>query len=250
MQSQGVFYGVGLGPGAPGLITVAAQEVLSQADCVIHPASSPTGNSFSREILQSLNIPVAKMEAISLCMGKDRTQPLAAYRKASDRIAGKVRKGQSVAFITEGDPFFYSTFIYLYEAMKSHHSDIPIKIISGISSVFHAAGKAGLPVARQDERVAILPSLSGEEDLHAMYENFHTLFLLKLSRSYSIAFKYLERRGLLDQAVYLEKLGTPEERVERDIRKVNPKKVPYFAMLMIRKGSPPYPPRTAGRETV
>ncbi len=235
MQSQGVFYGVGLGPGDPGLITVAAHQVLKQADCIVHPASSPTGKSLSRDILKSLKIPISKMEGISLCMGKDRKQALAAYMKAADRIAGKVRKGQSVAFITEGDPFFYSTFIYVHEAMKAHHPDIRMKIISGISSVFHAASKAGMPVARLDERVAILPSLSGEKDLHAMYENFHTLFLLKLSRSYSIAFKYLERRCILDQAVYLEKLGTPEERVERDIRKVNPKKVPYFAMLMIRK---------------
>ena len=235
MNAKGIFYGVGLGPGDPELITVAAARVLRQADRIFHPASAGSNKSISREILNALSVPPEKVEAVSLCMGSDRTQSLAAYREAANRIADRVGRGELVAFISEGDPFFYSTFIYLYEALRTHHPEIPVEIIPGISSVFHAAGRAGMPTARQDERVAILPSLAGEEELQRMMEQFDTVFLLKLTRSFHVAFAYLQRKGMLDHAVYLEKIGTPQERIERDLLKVDPASLPYFAMLMIRK---------------
>ncbi len=235
MKSEGVFYGVGLGPGDPELITVAGARVLRQADGIFHPASMGSDQSVSLAILGALNIPPEKVEAVSLCMGRDRTQSLAAYREASQRIADRVGCGESVAFICEGDPFFYGTFIYLYEALRLHHPDVPVKIIPGISSVFYAAGKAGKPTARQDERVAILPSLASEEELERMMEQFDTVFLLKLTRSYATAYSYLQRKGMLGHAVYLEKIGTPQERIERDLTRVDAKDLRYFSMLMIRK---------------
>ncbi len=232
---KAIFYGVGLGPGDPELITRKAQRVLQSVDWILHPASAGNGQSFSKKILAELGIAGEKLQEVSLCMGRDRTQALQAYRKAADGIAAKVSQGQSVAFVTEGDPFFYSTFIYVYEALRAHHAQIPVEIVPGISSVFQAASAAGLPTARQDERVAILPSLASEEELQRMHEDFDTLFLLKLPRSFPIAYKYLQSKGFLDQAVYLEKIGTSEERIERDLRKVDSKNLPYFAMLMIQK---------------
>ena len=37
-------------------------------------------------------------------------------------VAEKAKKGKIVAFITLGDPMFYSTFIYLYQTLKE---DLP-----------------------------------------------------------------------------------------------------------------------------
>jgi len=49
--ASGTFYGVGLGPGDPELLTRKAMRILSEVDWIFYPFEARTGTSFSRRIL-------------------------------------------------------------------------------------------------------------------------------------------------------------------------------------------------------
>nr|HMQ13031.1 precorrin-2 C(20)-methyltransferase [Candidatus Competibacter phosphatis] len=44
----------------------------------------------------------------------------------------------------------------------------------------------------------------------------------------------LERRGIAQHAVYVEKVGTPEERVVRNVLSLRDETVPYLSLLLVR----------------
>ena len=51
-------------------------------------------------------------------MTKDEIGNKALWDKNAAIIAEKVQADKTIAFITIGDPMFYSTFIYLYQAQR------------------------------------------------------------------------------------------------------------------------------------
>ncbi len=110
----GMFYGVGLGPGDPELLTRKAMRILSEVDWIFYPYEARTGTSFSHRILTALAVPAAKCRQVSLGMSQDRGPDQYTYATAAEAIAKELHQGKSVAWVTQGDPLFYSTFIHLY----------------------------------------------------------------------------------------------------------------------------------------
>ena len=141
-STLGTFYGVGLGPGDPELMTRKAARILAEVDWIFYPTETRGGTSFSRRIIAPLDLPAAKCQAIYMGMSRDRSDDLHAYATAVDAIVAELRQGKSVAWITQGDPLFYSTFINLYEQMREHHPEVPIEIIPGVTSASAAAARA------------------------------------------------------------------------------------------------------------
>src|SRR5262249_9729153 len=159
----GIFYGVGVGPGDPELITRKAERVLRSVDWIFLP-SGGRGGSFVGRIVEPLALTAAKFRPVSLCMSRDRTDDIDAYARTALEILQELRGGKSVAWITEGDPLFYSTFANLHERL-SRYPEVQIEIVPGISSTSAAAARIGWPIARLDERVAVLPAYYGVKRL-------------------------------------------------------------------------------------
>ena len=66
-------------------------------------------------------------------------------------LAVRLKSGRDAAFITEGDPMLYSTFLYVLEGLKVNHPGVPVEIVPGVSSVMAAAASAGTPLASHGE---------------------------------------------------------------------------------------------------
>lgn len=64
-------------------------------------------------------------------------------------------EGKNVVFLTIGDPFVYSTYIYLLQYMKNHN--LNIETVPGITSFCAAASLAGETLVIGDEPLLILP---------------------------------------------------------------------------------------------
>jgi precorrin-2/cobalt-factor-2 C20-methyltransferase len=233
---QGIFYGVGVGPGDPELITRKAERILRAVDWIYHPAPAASGVSFVRRIVAPLELPVEKFRTVSLCMSRDRDAAREAYRQAAAGIVAELRAGHSVAWITEGDPLFYSTFLHLYAEVR-RFSGVRVEIVPGVSSASAAAARAGVPIAHLDERVAVVPAAYGVERLPHLLEEFATVFLLKVNSAFD---KLLERLAKLPgdiSAFYLENIGTPQERVVTDLASLRGQELPYFSIVMLRRES-------------
>jgi precorrin-2/cobalt-factor-2 C20-methyltransferase len=234
-MTAGVFYGVGVGPGDPELITRKAARILMAADWIFFPSGARSGISLARRIVEPLGMPESKFREVSLAMSRDRGRDQQAYRETVDEIAGELRQGKTVAWITEGDPLFYSTFVSLQEDMRRRYPEVPIEIVPGVTSVAAAAARAGVPVSRLDEKVAVLPAVYGLERLPELVATFDTIFLVKVSSVVNQLLAALERLSAAIRAVYVEKVGTREERVVTDLRTLRGQELSYFSVVILRK---------------
>jgi precorrin-2/cobalt-factor-2 C20-methyltransferase len=234
-ENPGTFYGVGVGPGDPELITRKAARILAEVDRIFYPMETRGGTSFARRIIAPLGVPEAKCQAIHMGMSRDRSNELLTYENAVNVMVTELRQGKSVAWVTQGDPLFYSTFIHLYEQMRQNFPDIPVAIIPGVTSTSAAAARAGIPVARLEEKVAVLPAVYGLTELVALLDEFATVFLMKVN---SVFDQLLDILGTLPptvHGVYLENIGTAEERLVTDLESLRGQKLPYFSLILLRR---------------
>jgi precorrin-2/cobalt-factor-2 C20-methyltransferase len=105
-KMSGILYGVGLGPGDPGLITVKSSRLISKARVIAYP-SLAGGESFARSIAADLISPEAKEIVMDVPMTVERAPAQAAYDIGAKNIAAALDRGEDVVCLCEGDPFFY-----------------------------------------------------------------------------------------------------------------------------------------------
>jgi precorrin-2/cobalt-factor-2 C20-methyltransferase len=111
---------------------------------------------------------------------------------------------------------------------------VRVEVVPGVTSASAAAARAGVPVARLDERVAVVPAAYGLERLTALLDEFATVFLLKVQPVFGQLLDTVAPLRDRVRAVYLEKVGTPEERVVTDLETLRGQGVPYFSLVIVR----------------
>ena len=178
----GIFYGVGVGPGDPELLTLKALRILQQVPVLCVPKSREEGESYAMGIVSHL-VDSRQQRVIELLfpMTKDRMRLAEYWNRSLGQIIDPLRKGEDVAFVTEGDPTIYSTFQHLYRLIKDRHPEIPTEIVPGISSINGSAAAAGLPLVDGAERLAVLPATYEGERLEEVLRQFDTVVLLKVT---------------------------------------------------------------------
>lgn len=236
MERVGTFYGVGVGPGDPELMTLKAARILAEVDWIFCPAGSEPGSGFAERIVAPLGLPAEKFQPLSLCMSRQRGEAQQAYRRAAEAIVVELRQGRSAAWITEGDPLFYSTFPYVAAEVHRLCPEARIEIVPGVSSVQAAAARAGVPLARLDEAMAVLPAAYGLERLPILLDACATVALVKVHAAID---PLLERLAELKDRIeifFVEKIGTPEERLTTDLNSMRGQKLSYFSLVLLRRG--------------
>lgn len=236
MERKGMFYGVGVGPGDPELMTLKAARILREVDWIFCPAGSEPGAGFAERIVAPLGLPADKFRPISLCMSRQRGEAQQAYRGAAEAIVAQLRQGRSAAWITEGDPLFYSTFPHIADEIHRLCPEARIEIVPGVSSVQAAAARSGVPLARLDEAMAVLPAAYGLERLPALLDSCATVALVKV---HSAIDPLLERIADPEKPIrgfYIEKVGTTEERSTNDLSSLRGQKLSYFSLVLLRRG--------------
>ncbi len=232
----GRFYGIGVGPGDPELLTIKAQKILSKVSVVFIPQTALKEVSFAYSIVKGfLDSRRQKVAPLIFPMTKDETKLKDAWIQAVNQIWQIIKEGKDCALITEGDPFLYSTFIYIYELFREKYPGVSIEIIPGISSVFAAASRAGKPLALGEDSLAVLPGGSAKSKIRGTLESFNTIVFTKIDRSFDALLETLEELELVDKAVWVKRCTTAEEEIVRDIRQLKGKKLDYFSLLIIRR---------------
>ncbi len=257
-MNYGTLYGVGVGPGAPDLITLRALNVLKQAQVLALPRSSDYGESMAWKILKPTlgEIPGQEHIFLTFPMNKEPARLRPAWDTAFAAIGERLERGLSVAFATEGDPSLFSTFIYLHREAPLRWPGIRIEVVPGVSSIMAVPSVTGIPLADGQERIAILPASYGVEDLSQVLEMFDTVVVMKMGTEIPKVVEALERQGLVDRAVYVSKATMAEERIVRDIRTIQAERGDCFAMIIVSRkersgllaGLVPATPRVATRE--
>ena len=231
---KGRLFGVGLGPGAPDLVTLRAARVIGATDVVAYPQLAG-GTSFARSIAADL-IPAGAVDLpMDIPMTVERAPAQAAYDAGAEAIAGHLEAGRDVAVLCEGDPFFYGSFMYLFARLSERFET---EIVPGVTSVTACAGAARLPLAARNERITILPGPLPEDELEARIGGAETVVLMKVGRHLPKIRAVIDRLGLTAQAHYVERASLPEE-VVLPLAEA-PESAPYFSMILIVKGADPW----------
>lgn len=236
-MTYGRLYGVGVGPGSPDLMTIRAVDVLRRADVLALPRGSDYGASVAWRIAKPVigEIPGQERLLLTFPMLKDPQRLRAAWDGAFAAIGAHLERGRSVAFVTEGDPSLFSTFIYLQREAPARWPGIEIEVVPGVSSVTAVPAVTGIPLADGLERIAILPANYGIDDLSAVLDAFDTTVVMKIGPEMGAVVDLLTRKGLLDCAVYVSKATTKQQRIVRDVRTVASERGDCFAMIVVSR---------------
>ncbi len=230
---------VGLGPGDPEWITVKAVRAIEQAQVVFAPRSRDGDASLALRIAEPWLRPEQRIVELALPMTRDPDLLTPAWEAAADQIAAALQPGAQGVYLLLGDPLLYGTFTYLWSELAQRHPHVQVSVVPGVTSFAAAAARAGVVLATTSERVAILPA-SYETDaavLQRLLADFETVILMKVGAALPRVLDALETLGLLDAAVYAERVGMPEERIVDDLRtlRTETEPRPYLSLLIVRR---------------
>lgn len=237
---RGTLWGVGLGPGDPELVTVKAARVIGAADVVAYH-SARHGRSIARRIAEPYLRSGQVEEHLVYPVTTETTEHPGGYegamedfyREASERIAAHLDAGRDVALLAEGDPLFYSSYMHLHTRLTRRFEAV---IVPGVTSVSAAAAATATPLVQGDQVLTILPGTLPGHELRRRLADTDAAVILKLGRSYPTVRQSLSDSARLDDAFYVERASTPQQRV-LPAGDVDDASVPYFSLAMIPGGT-------------
>lgn len=233
-MKKGKIYGVSLGPGDPELLTIKGLKMLKKVDKIYYPGSLLSNGkttSFSLEILRHFDLDENKLTGMFLDMSDDRAQAEATYETTFQSLLTDYNDGLEVAFVSEGDSLFYSTFAYLLEHIQKHQLDV--EIIAGVPSFILGASQQQIPLAILNEKMAIIPRVKNSSELEKTLTNFDTVVLIKIRSTLKEIIPAIELNNFKIQ--YCERLGTPQQFITTNINEIKHREIPYFSLLIIKK---------------
>jgi len=236
MATPGRFWGVGVGPGDPELITLKAARLISSADVVaFHAGVGKSSNA--RRIAASLIPDDVIEEELRYPVTTGATSHpggyagamAAFYSEAAGRLAAHLEAGRDVVLLAEGDPLFYGSFMYMHDALAERFETV---IVPGVTAFVAATAAAAAPLARQTDVLTVLPGTLPEPELARRLADTDAAVIMKLGRTFPAVRRALEAAGRLDHAVYVERASMPEERW-LPVADVDPGSVPYFSLIVV-----------------
>ncbi len=236
----GTLYGLGVGPGAPDLLTLRAARLLRSCPVICVPTSED-GHSYAWPIVEGL-IDRARQEVIfaRFVMRPEGDDAVKRAREvAHEVVLERLERGQDVAFVTEGDPMLYSTFGRVAQLVRERRPELAVAVVPGVTSVTAAAAAARVPLGQGRERIAILPAVyelesTGAAGLASVLRMFDTVVLLKVGAALPRVLDLLDDLGLAEHTLYARRAGTQAEEVVTDLAALRDQPTDYFSLLIVR----------------
>ena len=211
--------GIGVGPGDPDLLTVKAVKAIHNADIIMCPASGEDRPSIALSVVSSLIDKSNNQDIVKLIfpMTKDRDVLEQTWKKNAKIMANTVLSGKNVVYLTVGDPYLYSTWIYMHKDLTENYPDMQISVIPGIVSIFTFASKVGVSIAEGSEKVAIIPSCYDLSSVKEIAKHSETLVFLKDGRYFDKVIQVLRESGFPDDSIFAigQDLGTENEIIRK-----------------------------------
>jgi len=210
-----VLYGIGIGPGDPGLVTLAAARALAAADVVFAPTARIKDGSLAASIAIGAGADAAKMVELRFPMSRDGAELERAWLAAAEPVAAALDAGKAAAFITLGDPGVYSTWIYLRRAVLSLRPGTETVTVPGVMAANAAAARLGRALVEGDEALALLPLPDPVAALDPLLALVDTIAVYKIGSRLGELAAWAAERGLDDGADLVVGVGLERERAGR-----------------------------------
>ena len=206
---SGILYGVGVGPGDPELMTLKAARLINSADVVAYPAPD-SGISFARSIAAEHIQQNATEIPMIVPMRTDRFPAQSVYDTEAETIADHLTSGKDVVVLCEGDPFFYGSFMYVYQRLADRFE---VQIVPGVSSLTTVASRLKQPLAARNDVLSVLPATMPDEQLRQRLSLGGSFAIIKVGRHFSRIRSLLIEAGLAGHAGYVERASLENEKI-------------------------------------
>lgn len=230
----GILYGIGVGPGDPELISIKGLRLLKSSPVVAFPAGIGGKPGVAEQIVQDWLQPHQVRLGLDFPYVQDDQVLERAWQQAAQQVWSYLAQGQDVAFVSEGDVSFYSTFSYLSQALHQYQPQVQIETVPGVCSPLAAAAALGVPLTRRGDRLVILPALYTVAELEAVLDWADVVVLLKVSSVYPQVWSVLARRHLLHQSWVVERATLPQQIIHDNLQAQPELQLPYFSLMIIQ----------------
>lgn len=229
----GKLYGIGVGPGDTGLMTLRAKEVLEGCGVIAYPVKKPGEGSVALDIIKPVvDISEKSIEEFLFSMDPDDSVRERCRAENLDKMCRLLDNGEDIAMVTLGDVGVYSTYMYIDREIRNR--GYQTEVVPGIPSFCHGAALAGVPLMIGNEGLAVVPVAKENSKLLAdAMENFDNIVVMKAFKSISMIADMMAEKGIpLDRAVVVSNVGMDGEYVgpmdlSRDYG--------YFTTVIIKK---------------
>ena len=229
MQS-GIFYGVGVGPGDPELLTVKAINTLKKIDAVIAPKTEKKSDSLALSIVENYLREDVEIFYQTFPMVKDFAESKIVFENNKQEILSLLRAGKNVAFLTLGDPMFYSTYIYVFQLLQE--SGIKIETIPGVPAFLAISSYIGRPLVFGNDIITIIPATAEREKIEDALKFSDVTVLMKVYKNFPEIVEMLGAENMLDEAVLVSRCGLADEKIITDLQKHKSDKLNYLSTIL------------------
>jgi len=243
----GILYGIGTGPGDPELMTMKAVRKVKESDVIAVPISNKNlvsepilieKGSCAKDILEGCvayqivlpNVPEMNDKPILLCpmpMCKDKEELKAIHDKGAQAIADLISEGKKVAFLTLGDPTVYSTYLYIHKRIQK--MNLPVEIVSGITSFCASAARMGIGLVENKDHLHIIPS---SYDLEYGLGLHGTKVLMKAGKNMENVKAEIQKEN--HGFFMVENCGMEDEKIYHNVEDV-PEKTSYYSLIILKE---------------
>lgn len=225
-MNKGIFYGVGVGPGDPELLTQKAVRLIKSCDAIAVPHKEKE-KCFAYRIARGAVPEIREKPVLSvdMPMTHDAHVREAAYEAGADAIQSELEKGRTVVFLTLGDPSVYSTFAYLENRVAARGFET--QWVPGVPSFCASAAALKVPLCTDREELHLIPGSAAAKD--ALGYSGTKVFMKGELRELLSA---LKASGADARAV--ENCGTENERVYRTVNEI-PEDAGYYLVTIVKE---------------
>ncbi|UXN04787.1 precorrin-2 C(20)-methyltransferase [Bartonella sp. HY406] len=236
MMKKGKIYGVGVGPGDPELITIKGLRAIEGADIIaFHQAMGKKSNALTiaecwikeSQTLLPLTYPITTQAPPLNTSYDDILSKF--YGDITTELESHLNQGKIITVLAEGDPLFYSSFMYIHDRLADKFETI---IIPGITSISGASAALATPICYRNETFTVLSAVLDEEKLEEKLKEKSAFAIMKLGRNIDKIIKILKQLNLFDKALYIERATMKDQKI-RPLTEVNSNCSPYFSLILI-----------------
>lgn len=231
-MKKGTFYGVGIGPGDPELLTLKAVRILRECPVIAAPQTK-SGETLALDIARGA-VDLSDKTVVPLCftMDPDREKQAEAHRAAADAAETYLAAGQDVAMLNLGDVSIYATYSYLMEILRERGYETVM--IPGVPSFCAVAARLGVSLTEDmNKPLHIAPGRVAPEETLPLPGS---KVLMKSGSQLPRVLALLRERGELEHSMLVKNCGLPGEEVYPNLAQSAPEGgAGYFATLIVKE---------------
>lgn len=234
-NAQGIFYGIGVGPGDPELLTVKAINAIKLSEVIIAPKTEKKSDSLALTIAKPYLRANVQIVYQTFPMVKDFDTSPEIFSRNVEEILPFLRDGKTVGFLTLGDPMFFSTYIYIFNLLKTY--GVKIETVAGVPAFLAIAAKLGYPVAYGNDILSIIPATATAQSVSDALNHSDAAVLMKVYKNFAEIVDLLDAANLSGNAVLVSRCGLENEKFISDLDAAKSERLNYLSTILTKRKS-------------